>query len=54
MQLMMTQSIETSCQIPSFVINEASSNVLLYLNHNHEGDIEKVVWISHQKSRVFI
>ena len=30
----------------SFVINKASSSVLLCLNHNHEGDIEKVVWIS--------
>ena len=26
-----------------FVINKASSSVLLCLNHNHEGDIEKVV-----------
>ena len=30
----------------SFVINKASSSVLLRLNHNHEGDIEKVVWVS--------
>ena len=29
----------------SFVINKASSSVLLCLNHNHESDIEKVVWI---------
>ena len=29
-----------------FVIYKASSSVLLCLNHNHEGDIEKVVWIS--------
>ena len=27
----------------SFVINKASSSVLLCLNHNHEGEIEKVV-----------
>ena len=42
----MTQSVETSCQKSYFVINKASSSVLLCLNHNHEGDIEKVVWIS--------
>ena len=34
---MMTQSVETSCQIsPSFVINEASSSVLLYLEKGKE------------------
>ena len=31
----------------SSVIKKASSSVLLCLNHNHEGYIEKVVWISH-------
>ena len=30
---MMTQSVETSCQKSSFVINKASSSVLLCLNH---------------------
>ena len=46
-QLMMTLSVETPCQISSFVINEASSSVSVCLNHNHEGDIKKVIWISH-------